>query len=54
MFALNSIKRFFRIVSTSSIDSEQQYRRLKLMERDIGVPVKVAVLGLMAAMLIDT
>ena len=48
MFALNSIKRFFRIVSTSSIDSEQQYRRLKLMERDIGVPVKVAVLGLMA------
>ena len=48
MFTLNSIKRFFRIVSTSSIDSEQQYRRLKLMERDIGVPVKVAVLGLMA------
>ena len=48
MFALNSIKRFFRIVSTSSIDSEQQYRRLKLMERDIGVPVKIAVLGLMA------
>jgi signal transduction histidine kinase len=48
MFALNSIKRFFRIVSTSSIDSEQQYQRLKLMERDIGVPVKIAVLGLMA------
>ena len=48
MFALDNIKRFLRLVSTSSIDSEQQYRRLKLMERDIGVPVKIAVLGLMA------
>lgn len=48
MFALDNIKRFFELVSTSSIDAEQQYRRLKLMERDIGVPVKVAVLGLMA------
>ena len=48
MFALVDINRFFRLVSTSSIDSEQQYRRLKLMERDIGVPVKMAVLGLMA------
>ena len=48
MFALENIKRFFRLVSTSSIDAAEQYRRLKLMERDIGVPVKVAVLGLMA------
>ena len=48
MFAFENIKRFFRLVSTSSIDSSEQYRRLKLMERDIGVPVKVAVLGLLA------
>ena len=48
MFALDNIKRFLRLVSTSSIDSDQQYRRLKLMERDIGVPVKIAVLCLMA------
>ena len=48
MFAWEKIKRFFRLVSTSSIDAAEQYRRLKLMERDIGVPVKVAVLGLMA------
>ena len=48
MFAWEKIKRFFRRVSTSSIDAAEQYRRLKLMERDIGVPVKVAVLGLMA------
>ncbi len=47
MFALDNIKRFIELVSTSSIDADQQYRRLKLMERDIGVPVKVAVLGLM-------
>ena len=48
MFAFENIKRFFRLVSTSSIDSSEQYRRLKLMERDIGVPVKFAVLGLLA------
>ena len=48
MFTWEKIKRFFRLVSTSSIDAAEQYRRLKLMERDIGVPVKVAVLGLMA------
>ena len=48
MFAFENIKRFFRLVSTSSIDSSEQYHRLKLMERDIGVPVKVAVLGLLA------
>ena len=48
MFAFENIKRFFRLVSTSSIDSSEQYRLLKLMERDIGVPVKVAVLGLLA------
>lgn len=48
MFAFENIKHFFRLVSTSSIDSSEQYRRLKLMERDIGVPVKVAVLGLLA------
>ena len=48
MFAWENINRFFRLVSTSSIDPSEQYRRLKLMERDIGVPVKVAVLGLMA------
>ena len=44
----NNIQRLFYLVSTSSIDSEQQYRRIKLMERDIGVPVKIAVLGLLA------
>ena len=48
MFAWEKIKRFFRLVGTSSIDATEQYRRLKLMERDIGVPVKIAVLGLMA------
>ena len=52
--ALDNIKRFFRIVSTSSIDAAEQYSRLKLMERDIGVPVKIAVLGLMAYFLFFT
>ncbi len=48
MFARENIKRFLRLVSTSTIDPAEQYRRLKLMERDIGVPVKIAVLGLIA------
>ena len=48
MFAWENIKRFLRLVSTSTIDPAEQYRRLKLMERDIGVPVKIAVLGLTA------
>ena len=42
MFAWENIKRFLRLVSTSTIDPAEQYRRLKLMERDIGVPVKIA------------
>ena len=48
MSVIDNIKRFFRLVSTSSIDDQQQYQRLKLMERDIGVPVKVAVLMIVA------
>ena len=54
MQTFDNIKRFFRIVSTSSIDASEQYSRLKLMERDIGVPVKIAVLGLMAYFLFFT
>ena len=54
MQTYGNIKRFFRIVSTSSIDPSEQYSRLKLMERDIGVPVKIAVLGLMAYFLFFT
>ena len=54
MQAIDNIKRFLRIVSTSSIDASEQYSRLKLMERDIGVPVKMAVLGLMAYFLFFT
>ena len=45
---LQPIKRLFKLVTTSTIDHEQHYKRLKLMERDIGVPVKVAVLLLTA------
>ena len=48
MFALGNIKRLIKLVGTSTIDPVDQYRRLKLMERDIGVPVKIAVLGLIA------
>jgi signal transduction histidine kinase len=48
MLLIDYIKRFFRIVSTSSIDPEQQYRRLKLVERDIALPVKIVVLCITA------
>jgi len=48
MAIIQYIKRFFRIVSTSSVDPEQQYLRLKLMERDIALPVKVVLLCLTA------
>ena len=44
MLLIDYIKRFFRILSTSSIDPEQHYRRLKLVERDIALPVKTVVL----------
>ena len=46
------IKRFFKLITTSSIDHEQHYGRLKLMERDIGVPVKIAVLLITAFFLL--
>ena len=46
------IKRFFKLITTSSIDHEQHYQRLKLMERDIGVPVKIAVLLITAFFLL--
>ncbi|MBR90665.1 MAG: hypothetical protein CMO66_05275 [Verrucomicrobiales bacterium] len=49
---LQPIARFFKLITTSSIDHEQHYKRLKLMERDIGVPVKIAVLGLTAYFLL--
>ena len=48
MLLTDYIKRFFRIVSTSSIDPEQHYRRLKLVERDIALPVKIVVLCITA------
>ena len=48
MPALKKIQRFFKLVSTSSIDPDEQYSRLKLMERDLGVPIKIFVLAIMA------
>ena len=48
MLLTDYIKRFFRIVSTSSVDPEQQFRRLKLVERDIALPVKIVVLCITA------
>lgn len=48
MPAIQNIKRFFRLISTSSIDADEQYARLKLMERDLGVPIKIFVLAIMA------
>ena len=54
MSAIENIKRFFRIISTSSIDSDEQYGRLKLMERDLGVPIKVFVLAITAYFLFFT
>ena len=53
MITFSPIKRFFKLITTSSIDHEQHYKRLKLMERDIGVPVKIAVLVLMAIFLLN-
>lgn len=47
------VKRFFKLITTSSIDHEQHTKRLKLMERDIGVPVKIAVLILTAVFLLN-
>ncbi|MDP7050419.1 MAG: ATP-binding protein [Verrucomicrobiota bacterium] len=46
------IKRLFKLITTSSIDHEQHSQRLKLMERDIGVPVKLAVLLITAFFLL--
>ena len=54
MSAIENIKRFFRLISTSSIDSDEQYGRLKLMERDLGVPIKVFVLAVTAYFLFFT
>ena len=54
MSAVENFKRFFRLVSTSSIDPDEQYGRLKLMERDLGVPIKVFVLAITAYFLFFT
>ena len=48
------IKRFFKLITTSSIDHKQHYKRLKLMERDIGVPVKIIVLLITAFLLLGS
>jgi len=44
----SDIKSFLKLVSSPSIDPEQQRHRLKVIERDIAMPVKLAVLGIMA------
>ena len=48
------IRRFFKLISTSSIDPDEQYSRLKLMERDLGVPIKIFVLAITAYFLFFT
>jgi len=48
MSAIHNIKRFFKLVGTSSIEPDEQYARLKLMERDLGVPIKIFVLSITA------
>jgi signal transduction histidine kinase len=54
MPAFKKIRRFFKLVSTSSIDPDEQYSRLKLMERDLGVPIKIFVLAITAYFLFFT
>ena len=54
MPAFKKIRRFFKLISTSSIDPDEQYARLKLMERDLGVPIKVFVLAITAYFLFFT
>ncbi|MBC8324268.1 MAG: hypothetical protein H8E27_01395 [Verrucomicrobia subdivision 3 bacterium] len=54
MPAIKKIRHFFKLVSTSSIDQDEQYSRLKLMERDLGVPIKIFVLAITAYFLFFT
>ena len=54
MSVIENIKRFFELVSTSSIDPDERYARLKLMERDLGVPIKVFVLAITGYILFCT
>jgi signal transduction histidine kinase len=54
MSAFKKIRRFFKLISTSSIDPDEQYSRLKLMERDLGVPIKIFVLAITAYLLFFT
>ena len=54
MTGLENIQRFFRLVTTSSIEPRQHFQRLKVMERNIGVPVKIVVLSLTAVFLFGT
>ena len=48
MNIFSDIKNFLKLVSSPSIDPEQQRHRIKVIERDIAMPVKMAVLGIMA------
>jgi signal transduction histidine kinase len=54
MSAVKKIQHFFKLISTSSIDPGEQYSRLKLMERDLGVPIKIFVLAITAYFLFFT
>ena len=45
---LKGFKRFFRLMVTSAADSEHRHDRLRFMERNLGVPTKVVVLGVLA------
>ena len=47
MNIFSDIKSFLKLVSSPSIDPEQQRHRLKMVERNIAMPVKMAVLGIM-------
>ena len=46
-----NFKRFFRLMVTSAVDAEDRRDRLRFMEQNLGVPTKIAVLGMLAYLL---
>ena len=51
MIHWHSFRRFLRLMTTSAVDAEHRRDRLRFMEQNLGVPTKVAVLGMLGYLL---
>lgn len=51
MIHWQSFRRFFRLMMTSVVDADHRRERLRFMELNLGVPTKIAVLGMLGYLL---